>query len=96
MKCAGINLPDFLFLRKRWGTKRPNGLLTAVFLTGYGLARFVVEFFREPDPGYELLLGWMSKGQALSLGMLFVALKRKFERTPRNLMMNILQGLTAS
>ncbi len=31
------------------GLKRP-GFVTGVFLAGYGLARFVVEFWREPDP----------------------------------------------
>lgn len=29
--------------------KRPPGAVSGLFLFGYGLARFVVEFFREPD-----------------------------------------------
>ena len=33
----------------RTGARWRPGLLTGVFLTGIGLARFVVEFFREPD-----------------------------------------------
>ncbi len=34
-----------------WRTSAParRGMLTGVFLVGYGAARFIVEFFREPD-----------------------------------------------
>lgn len=46
--------------------ERP-GLISAVFLAGYGVLRFVVEFFREPDTPF---LGWFSMGQALSVGLL--------------------------
>jgi phosphatidylglycerol:prolipoprotein diacylglycerol transferase len=33
----------------------------------YGLARFVDEFWREPDIGSPIVFGWMSKGQLLTL-----------------------------
>jgi len=46
--------------------ERP-GLISAIFLIGYGLLRFVVEFFREPDTPF---LGWFSMGQALSVGLI--------------------------
>jgi phosphatidylglycerol:prolipoprotein diacylglycerol transferase len=46
--------------------ERP-GLISAIFLVGYGLLRFVVEFFREPDTPF---LGWFSMGQALSVALL--------------------------
>ncbi len=46
--------------------ERP-GLISAVFLIGYGLIRFFLEFFREPDTPF---LGWFSMGQALSVGLL--------------------------
>ncbi|MBV8976886.1 MAG: prolipoprotein diacylglyceryl transferase [Alphaproteobacteria bacterium] len=46
--------------------ERP-GLISAIFLAGYGLLRFVVEFFREPDTPF---LGWFSMGQALSVALL--------------------------
>jgi phosphatidylglycerol:prolipoprotein diacylglycerol transferase len=45
----------------RWN-ERP-GLTSGVFLVGYGIVRFIVEFFREPDAPF---LGNMSMGQALS------------------------------
>jgi phosphatidylglycerol:prolipoprotein diacylglycerol transferase len=50
--------------------ERP-GLISAIFLFGYGLLRFVVEFFREPDTSF---IGWFSMGQALSVGLLLAGL----------------------
>jgi phosphatidylglycerol---prolipoprotein diacylglyceryl transferase len=43
--------------------RRP-GLLAAIFFFGYGLFRFAVEFFREPDAPF---LGFLTMGMALSL-----------------------------
>ena len=64
--------------------RRP-GALTGVFIGGYGVARFVVEFFREPDPVYFnsdtpivyiLEIGdiGISMGQFLSLPMVALGL----------------------
>ena len=47
-----------------FGWHRRPGLLAAVFFAGYGLFRFVVEFFREPDAPF---LGFLTMGMALSL-----------------------------
>ena len=33
-----------------------RGLSVAVYMIGYGLSRFVVEYFREPDPGLEFVI----------------------------------------
>ena len=52
---------------------RPRMAVSALFLIGYGIARFVVEFFREPDNG-QLFIGWMSKGQFLTLPMILIGL----------------------
>jgi phosphatidylglycerol:prolipoprotein diacylglycerol transferase len=46
------------------------GALVPVFLCGYGFFRFLVEFFREPDPQLGLILGVLSMGQILSLLMI--------------------------
>ncbi len=65
---------------RRGALKRP-GTVTAVFLAGYGLGRFTVEFFRQPDAqfitldnpmGHVLSLGplGVTMGQALSLPMI--------------------------
>ncbi len=60
--------------------ERP-GLLTGIFLTGYGLARATAELFRDSDTVY---FGWFSVGMSLSLPMwaaaayfFWVAFKRK-------------------
>lgn len=49
---------------------RPRYAVSALFLLGYGCSRFITEFFRQPDVGYELIFGWMSKGQLYSLPMI--------------------------
>lgn len=49
---------------------RPRYAVSALFLLGYGFSRFTTEFFRQPDVGYELIFGWMSKGQLYSLPMI--------------------------
>jgi phosphatidylglycerol:prolipoprotein diacylglycerol transferase len=51
---------------------RPVGAASAVFLMGYGLARFIVEFAREPDDFLGLLALGFSMGQWLSLPMIIV------------------------
>jgi phosphatidylglycerol:prolipoprotein diacylglycerol transferase len=50
---------------------RPQCAVSGLFLVIYGLARFCVEFVRQPDPqlGY-LAFGWLTMGQLLSLPML--------------------------
>ncbi|HDR9161017.1 TPA: prolipoprotein diacylglyceryl transferase [Burkholderia vietnamiensis] len=56
----------FFFSRK----PRPMGAVSALFLIGYGLARFTVEFAREPDDFLGLLALGLSMGQWLSLPMI--------------------------
>lgn len=52
---------------------RPRWSVAALFLICYGLFRFVVEFFRQPDShiGFDAL-GWLTRGQLLSLPMIIV------------------------
>jgi phosphatidylglycerol:prolipoprotein diacylglycerol transferase len=50
------------------------GLLTGVFVLGYGLCRFTVEFFRQPDPGLENLSWGLTMGQTLTLPMILAGL----------------------
>lgn len=49
---------------------RPLGQVSAVFLMGYGVLRFLVEYTREPDAFLGLLAGGLSMGQLLSLPMI--------------------------
>ncbi|MDO4894917.1 prolipoprotein diacylglyceryl transferase [Moraxella sp.] len=61
-----------LFILLWWFSSkpRPRYAVSALFLLGYGCSRFTTEFFRQPDVGYELIFGWMSKGQLYSLPMI--------------------------
>ncbi|HUG61063.1 MAG TPA: prolipoprotein diacylglyceryl transferase [Methylomirabilota bacterium] len=58
-----------------WGARslsRP-GLVTGAFGIGYGLSRFLVEFFREPDVQVGYLLGdWLTMGMVLSLPLVAI------------------------
>jgi len=55
--------------------RRPfKGFLSGVYLMGYGVARFFVEFTREPDPQLGFVLGPLSMGQVLCLFMIAAAL----------------------
>ncbi len=59
----------------RFGTLRQPGLTAGIFIAGYGLARILVENFREPDAqiGY-LAGGWLTMGMILSLPMVALGL----------------------
>lgn len=46
--------------------KKP-GMLAGIFFIGYGTARFIVEYAREPDAHLGLLGGFISMGQILSI-----------------------------
>ncbi|TMV11690.1 prolipoprotein diacylglyceryl transferase [Arenibacterium halophilum] len=74
-----------LWLVYRRGALHHPGRVLGVFLSGYGAARFIVEFFRQPDaqfvtPGNPLglaleLNGWgLTMGQLLSLPMIALGL----------------------
>ena len=69
-----------LFTLLLWFASKPRlrGQVGGLFLLGYGVARFSVEFFREPDqhiaanPGLIAGLEWMTRGQWLCLPMIVV------------------------
>ena len=66
----GLVLFAVLWLAQRMGVLRRPGTATGIFLGGYGVARFAVEFARAPDPFLgELWLG-ATMGQWLSLPMI--------------------------
>ncbi len=77
---AGKNLVlvavlSVLFYRGFW---KKTGFLFVTFLAGYGILRFLIEYFREPDG----MIWIFSTGQVLCLGMilagLLIAKKQKF------------------
>lgn len=50
----------------------PPGTICWSFITGYGLCRMVVEFFREPDMHLGFIFGPFSMGQVLSAPMILI------------------------
>ena len=74
-----------IWLAYRRGAFHKPGLVMGVFLAGYGVSRFFVEFFRQPDAqfvslGNPLGLAWqvsaygLTMGQILSLPMIAIGL----------------------
>lgn len=58
------------------------GILLAVYLIGYGLVRFFIEFVREPDSHIGFVAGYFTMGQILcfimmTAGILLVLVKKK-------------------
>jgi len=65
----------FLILNAYAKKPRMTGAVSGLFLVCYGLFRFGIEFFREPDLNQGFVaLGWMTKGQILSLPMVVIGL----------------------
>ena len=67
-------LEGFVLLTVLWfyaAKPRPRMAVSGVFLVGYGLSRFLVEFVRLPDAhiGY-MAWGWLTRGQLLTAPMI--------------------------
>jgi prolipoprotein diacylglyceryltransferase len=67
--------------------ERPEGVVSAVFLIGYGVCRFITEFFRAPDLGIsdQFYAADMSQGMTLLmllLGAGMFALAYRHQRGP--------------
>jgi phosphatidylglycerol:prolipoprotein diacylglycerol transferase len=79
----GLVLGGVLWLLIRAGALKRPGAIIGAFAIGYGIARIVCEFFREPDAQLGFLWGDLTMGMVLSvpliltgLGFLLVALRR--------------------
>ena len=76
------------------GRRLRDGYLSAAFLVGYALVRFLVEFTRQPDAQLGFVVGPFSMGQLLSVltgvaGLLVILVAR---RRPARLLGNALDG----
>lgn len=74
-----------LFIRK----PRPTGSVSGLFLLCYGLFRFVIEFYRQPDEQLGLFFNIISMGQILCLpmilgGALIMLYAYRFNQKARN------------
>lgn len=57
------------FLQKK---VKIHGILSATFMIGYGIFRFIVEFFREPDAQLGYYFGYFTMGQILCFMMIVI------------------------
>jgi len=64
----------FLLLWPQRNKNRPAGSMLAFFLVGYGICRFLVEFFRQPDQQLGFIVSWLTMGQLLSSAMIVAGL----------------------
>lgn len=64
-----------LFALSRKVPARPRGTFLGVFMVMYGVARFLIEFVRQPDAqlGY-LWGGWLTMGQCLSFPLIIAGI----------------------
>ena len=69
-------------LRKRFAF---SGALAAAYIVGYGVLRFGIEFFREPDPQIGFVFGWLTLGQIIAaitsvsgLGLFFWLRRKRY------------------
>ncbi len=66
----------FLFV-VLWGIRKKSpfdGFILALYVFGYGLVRFIIEFFREPDSQLGLFGGILSMGQMLCMVMMIAGI----------------------
>jgi phosphatidylglycerol:prolipoprotein diacylglycerol transferase len=68
-----------LFIVIRIATNRHHalargGLVAGIFALGYGIARFFVEFFREPDAQLGPVIGFLTVGMLLSLPLVAIGI----------------------
>lgn len=71
--CEGVLL--FIMLWLFSNKPRPRMAVSALFLVGYAIARFSMEFFRQPDPQLGFIaFGWLTMGQLLCIPMFILGL----------------------
>ncbi|HIP50025.1 MAG TPA: prolipoprotein diacylglyceryl transferase, partial [Candidatus Pacebacteria bacterium] len=75
----------FIILWSLRNRKLQSGMLGVLYLIGYAIARFIVEFFREPDEHLGFVLGMFTMGQVLSFIMFVIGVGIFFKIKNRHL-----------
>ena len=70
----GVVLFIVLHIMVRKGALERTGLVSGSFMIGYGLARIVAEFFRQPDDFLNFVLPGITMGQVLSAPMVLIGI----------------------
>ena len=63
----------FMLVRREF-IRNHAGIISGVFLIGYGASRFIVEFFREPDVEIGYIMDMFTMGQLLCVPMMIAGL----------------------
>lgn len=80
----GVLLWAVLFVATRYfKLYKKSGMLSALFLIGYALSRFVIEFFREPDTHLGLVSLGMTLGQLLTIPMFMAGIYLIWRKMPQ-------------
>ena len=70
----GLVLFIVLAIMIRAGALKRPGLITGAFALGYGIARSICEFFREPDAQLGFLWGGLTMGMLLSVPLMVIGI----------------------
>ncbi|MEM7169349.1 MAG: prolipoprotein diacylglyceryl transferase [Pseudomonadota bacterium] len=70
----GLLLFLILFLAAQRGALQRTGLLSGIFMLGYGLSRVAVEAFREPDDHLGFIVSTITMGQILTVPMVLIGI----------------------
>ncbi len=70
----GLVLFVVLAVLIRAGALQRRGTITGAFAVGYGLARIVCEFFREPDEQIGFLWGGLTMGMLLTIPIVLIGI----------------------
>jgi phosphatidylglycerol:prolipoprotein diacylglycerol transferase len=70
----GVVLFAILVAAAQMGALRRPALISGLFGVGYGVARTISEFYRDPDPATEALGSWLTKGMLFSAPMILIGL----------------------
>lgn len=71
---GGVLFALLMFLFWRTGARLRPGLLSGVFGLGYGLSRYTIENYREPDRQLGILASGLTMGQTLTLPLIIFGL----------------------
>jgi len=70
----GIVLFIVLNVLVRYGALKRRGVVTGTFALGYGIARIICEFFREPDAQLGFLWGGLTMGMLLCIPLMLAGI----------------------
>lgn len=72
-----------VFLYRHYKNSPPEGLLTAVFMIVLFVGRFLIEYAKERQPGFDETLSFLSMGQILSIPFVLFGIWLLFKKTPK-------------